>query len=58
MISFLVLTLGFIFSSSLITLCVKLGCLFVIFLLSWDKIVLLYTFLLELFLLHPIGFVL
>ena len=39
-----------------VVLGVKLGCLFDVFLVSWGRIVLLWTSLLELLLLHPISF--
>ena len=57
MISFLLLILGFFFVLlSLIALGVRLGCLFEIVLVSWGRIALLSTSLLELLLLHPLGF--
>ena len=56
MISFLLLTLGIFVLLSLIALGVSLGCLFQMFLVSWGRIVLLKTSLLELLLLYPIGF--
>ena len=57
MIYFLLLTLGFcIFSFSLVILSGKFGYLFDVSLVSWGKLVMLWTFLLALLLLNPIGF--
>ena len=56
MISFLLLTLGFLISSFLVGLGLKLGYLFDFSLVSWGKLVLLWTFPLVLLLLNPIGF--
>ena len=56
MISFLILILGVFVLLFSVVLCVKLGCLFNVFLVSWGRIVLLLTSLLEMLLLHPIGF--
>ena len=55
-ISFLILTLGFFISSFLVALGVELGYLFDFFLVSWGKLVLLWTFPLALLLLNLIGF--
>ena len=54
-ISFLLLTLGFLISSFLLGFGVKLGYLFDFSLVSWGKLVLLWTFPLALLLLNPIG---
>ena len=56
MISFLLLTLEFSFSSFFVASDVKLGYLFDVFLVSWGKLVLLWTFLSALLLLTPISF--
>jgi len=61
MMSFLLLILSFFFFFFLsllfpVALCVRLSCLFDDFLVSWGSILLLSTSLLELLLLHPIGF--
>ena len=53
---FLLLTFGFPFLLFLIALGVKLGCLFDVSLVSWGRVVLLWTTLLALLLLNPIGF--
>ena len=53
MTSFLLLTLGFVFSSFT---SIRLGCLFKIFLVSWSRLILLYTSLLPLLFLYPIDF--
>ena len=55
LISFLLLIFNF-FVLFPVVLGVKLGCLFDVFLVSWGRIVLLLTSLLELLLLHPIHF--
>ena len=52
----LLLTFGFFCSSFSNCFRCKLGCLFEMFLVSWGRIVLLQTSLLELLLLHQIGF--
>ena len=55
MISFLLLTLGSSFLLFVVALDVKLGYLFDVSLVSWSMLVLLWTFLLALLLLNPIG---
>ena len=56
MISFLLLPLVLFVLFSLVALDIRLGCLCVIFLVSWGNVVLLLTSLSEQFLLHVIGF--
>ena len=56
MVSFLLLILEFFVVLLPVVLAVKVGCLFDVFPVSWGRIVLLLTILLELLLLHPIDF--